>query len=208
MPRPPRLHDDDAALIAGFARRLADQLTGPASNHLRAAISAALDSGYPATTAGSGNPSSSGNDSSIPERLAAHTDRGVEAANRTITRLHRIANELGRVCHDLEQWAADRPTQTCPECGHPLEQGRSRCQRTNPDTGRQCGASPTQRTCCNPHCGKVMATGEPLTDGRCDTCYRYRRRNDGRDRIPANALAIDTDRVIVQPDPDPANGAP
>jgi hypothetical protein len=41
-----------------------------------------------------------------------------------------------------------------------------------------------------------MGPGEPLRDGRCDACYRFRRRT-GRDRIVTAGLAL-TGGLLVE----------
>lgn len=187
--------------FAGLLEDLAAELRREHAVDTLRAVYDASQYQYPATASGAGTHSPGGTDRLTPtEAKATRPDPTGRFAATVITTLGGLPTATAGVLSALRQWDPNRPVAKCARCDHPIPRGYQRCQRVDPDTGIQCGSSDQHvRTCRNPHCGRVMQTGEYLRAGRCDPCRKHWDRH-GRERVPAAALELDDgviDAIII-----------
>ena len=132
---------------------------------------------------------------SIPERLAVRPDPEAVRAHHLITLLRRTHQTVAGLHRDLAALSPDRPVRRCTRCGHPLDRDQIRCQQID-ENGRQCGARETAARSCR-ICGEIQEAGQPLRQGRCNTCRSYHRRT-GRERIATSRLALGDNVQVVE----------
>jgi hypothetical protein len=162
-----------AELLAGHADKVQRNLADWADN------------GYPGRGDGGGSTSST---SSPVERQLDRPDNAADQARQLLADLRRLDAHARRILGQLRAADPGRPIACYQACGHPIDRQFTRCQVV--EGGVQCGTSASsERRCANHTCDDVMGPGEPLRDGRCDACYRFRRRT-GRDRIVTAGLAL------------------
>jgi hypothetical protein len=143
------------------------------------------DNGYPTHGDGGGN---GGGPSSPVERQVNQPDNAADQARQLLADLRRLDAHCRRILGQLKAADPGRTIACYVVCGHPIDRAFTRCQVV--EDGVQCGTSAaTERRCANHTCDTPMATGDPLRDGRCEACYRFRRRT-GRDRIVTAGLAL------------------
>lgn len=165
---------------------LSAELLAPHAATVQRNLADWADNGYP--TRGEGGSSSGSTSSPVERQVENGADNAADQARTLLADLRRLDSHARRILAQLRAADPDRPIACYQACGHPIDRAFTRCQVV--EDGVQCGTSAaTERRCANHTCDRIMASGEPLRDGRCDTCYRFRRKT-GRDRIVTAGLAL------------------
>lgn len=152
--------DVNAAILETAAERLAELDTAT----LRTVDERLRDWSRTTTTGGAGTgPKSKGTHSDPTAQAAGKRDR----FTADLRRVNRLCDEIAGKVAELTRLVSDVMAPPLPK--EPGDRGIPSCG--------------------NPHGCPDGNYADPGRRGRCETCYRYQARNDGRDRMPATASA-------------------
>lgn len=201
--RPRGLKADLRLLTAARLHAIALELEADHAAAVMANLEAAADpTPWPTTTGGAGSSTSPTSPvlAAVERLLSQPKLKPGQQPTTATARAARLLDAIGELARlaatidlGLAEWSPNRVIAVYPTCGHPIDRAYKRCQ-VQVD-GHQCGAGLTtpikpkaERRCGT--CDKLMQSGQPLDNGECNTCARFRRRK-GRARIATSRLALD-----------------
>lgn len=133
---------------------------------------------------------------SVVERAVLRPDQTSHDATLLLEAIRRLMHDVPMVLYQIPNWFSTRAVACCQRCGFPLGQGDKRCRRVDPHTELQCGSSQhEEQHCANTHCDHTREPGEVFRDGRCDACYRFRRKHQ-RDRITGKGIELGANMIV------------